>query len=450
MKVPRLHHLLFFVGITCYGQNINLPKVPNTSSIGNYNSINTNQRNYNQQTNYNNNQTLINSQRSFSVYEQDRKQVEIEERRKQQANQLIQEAIQAAENAKRFELPNHEHKEKAKYYKKAFNELIKMDVDSFSLKKAVFITENAFYEEKENYDEFDKIIKQTGSFLREKMQELNYDTNSNLAKNLILFQFFSDTLEIKSKDLKHLPIQYDFNDFWGRKDWSKMFVTKLIRTGKGQCHSLPLLYLMLAKEIDAEAYLSTSPNHFYIKFQDEKKKWYNVELTNHMFTADSFVSQNGYITSEALLNGLYMGELSNKGLMSQIIGDLAMGYTRKFGYDTFAKKMIDKAEKLNPNNIGIIQLNSNYMTIKFEHVAHQLGINPRDKNDLQNIRFYPFAVDLLNQTNALYNKIDDLGHKEMPAEQYESWLSSLKEKKQEQNHNELKKRIKLKVNKIKD
>src|SRR5690606_22632601 len=119
-------------------------------------------------------------------------------------------------------------------------------------------------EGQQDYEEFNSIVNQTGDFLREKMDELGYDKESNLAKNFMLFQFFSDTLEIKSRDLKHLPLEYDFEDYMGINDWSKMFVSKLLETGKGQCNSLPRLYLILAEEIGAEAFLSLSPNHSYI------------------------------------------------------------------------------------------------------------------------------------------------------------------------------------------
>ncbi|CAL2114145.1 conserved hypothetical protein [Tenacibaculum sp. 190130A14a] len=448
MKVPRLHHLLVFVGITCYGQNINLPKVPNTSTIGNYNNtINTNQRNYNQQTNYNNNQTLINSQRSFSVYEQDRKRVEIEERRKK----LVQESIIDYQRINILELPSYENTEKASSYKKAFEKLLKMNVDSFSIKEATFTVENAFYEEKEDYKKFNDIVKRSGSFLKEKMKELNYPPNSNLAKNLILFQFFADTLEIKSKDLKHLPLKYDFEDYKGQKNWNNMFVSKLLKTGKGQCHSMPLLYLILAEEIGAKAHLSLSPNHSYIKFQDDKKKWYNIELTNGMFTTDTYILQSGYITSEALQRSIYMQELSSRQLLSHTFDDLASGYIRKFGYDGFAKKIIDKSLELYPENINANIMLENYLTYQFEYVTNnKLGINPRNHQELQKISTFPQVVKLLNTVNNAQRKVDDLGYKPMPAKMYQAWLASLKKHKQQQDNDELKKQFKLKIKTLKN
>ena len=165
--------------------------------------------------------------------------------------------------------------------------LIQIDTANFSVKNTNFLIENAFYENSQDKAEFDKIIKNSGEFLIAKMQELGYDLNSNSAKNYMLFQFFSETLQLKSNGLKHLPFKYDFEDFQGDNDWSKMFVTKLLATQTGQCHSMPLLYLILAEEINAEAYLSYSPNHSYIRFPDDNRKWHNIELTNGMFSTTS-------------------------------------------------------------------------------------------------------------------------------------------------------------------
>lgn len=377
----------------------------------------------------------------MAVYEQDKRRVE------HQQNELKQ--IYAELNADRinYDLPSYGNIESTKYYRKAFDQLTELNAENFSVKKATFIIENAYFEEKQNYEEFENVVKQTGDFLRAKMDELGYDQNRNLAKNFMLFQFFSDTLEIKSKNLKHLPFKYDFEDYLGVKDWSKMFVSKLLATGKGQCNSLPRLYLILAEEIGAEAFLSLSPNHSYIKFRDEDDNWYNVELTNGIFTTESMILQSGFIKSEALQSGIYMQQMSEKQLLSQLLSDFAQGYARKFGYDQFVKKVIDKALELYPNSITANMINSNYLTIQFEYVAKQVGINPRDRNELQNIRHYPNLVKLLNNVNSQYNKVDDLGFEFMSAEAYQNWLASLKNSKQQQDSEEMKKQFNIKLQK---
>lgn len=369
----------------------------------------------------------------------------------QQRKQLYADIAKSRAERINYDLPSYGNIESTKHYRNAFDQLSQLDPNDFSVKEATFLIENAFFEEKMDYAEFEKTVKQTGDFLREKMNELGYDPNRNLAKNFMLFQFFADTLEIKSKNLKHLPFKYDFEDYQGIKDWSKMFVTKLLKTGKGQCNSLPRLYLILAEEIGAEAFLSLSPNHSYIKFRDEDENWYNVELTNGMFTTQSMILQSGFIKSEALQNGIYMQEMTEPQLLSQLLSDFAMGYTRKFGYDPFVKKVADKALELYPNSVTAQMIKSNYLTIQFEYVTQQVGINPRNRQELQNIRHFPKIVEMLNKVNAQYDKIDNLGFEFMSAEAYESWLASLNETKKKQDSEEMKQQFNIRLkNNLKD
>lgn len=368
-----------------------------------------------------------------------------EKLRTEQLNQVNKDIAEYNSNRINYSLPSYGNIESTKYYRNAFDKLNGLNPNDFSVEKATFLIENAYFEEKQNYEDFNKLIIQIGDFLREKMEALGYDQKSNLAKNFMLFKFFSDTLEIESKNLKHLPFKYDFEDYMGIEDWSKMFVSKLLTTAKGQCNSLPRLYLILAEEIGAEAFLSLAPNHSYIRFRDDYDNWYNVELTNGMFTTQTFILQSGYIKSEALQNEIFMQKMSSKQLLSQLLADFAMGYTRKFGYDSFVKEVIDKSLLLDPNSISANMLNSNYLTIKFEYVAKQANINPRNNQELQNIRYFPKMVELLNQVNSQYSQIDNLGYEFMPPKAYEEWLNSLKDEKQKQDSKDLENQFNIKV-----
>ena len=426
-------------------------KIPQPATFSNQNILNNYNGTYQPTTPSIYNPNLSIQQRNALLIQQANQQ----NRRRQQSQQLINEALAEFKNKNNsseiiYNLPANKNITGTNYYQKAFRKLSEMDENNYSVKDATFIIENAYHQGKENKDAFDKIIKQTGRFLLDKMDEFGYDKNSNVAKNFILFQFFADTLHVKGNNLKHLPITYDFNDYMGKKDWSKMFVTKLLFSNQGQCNSMPRLYMILAEEIGAEAFLSLSPNHSYIRFRDENNYWYNVELTNQMFTTNSMILGSGYIKSEALQNKIYMSNLTKKELLSLLLVDLANGYVQKFGYDEFVKQIAHKALKLNPNSINANMLYSNYLTYKFEYNAHKLGINPRNNQELQKIRFYPKIVDLLHQVNTQYKKIDNLGFEPMPKEAYKNWLNSLKKAKEKQENKEIQQHFKLKLKSFKD
>lgn len=210
----------------------------------------------------------------------------------------------------------------------------------------------------------------------------------------------------------------------------------------GQCHSMPLLYLILAEQIGAEAYLVMSPNHSYIRFPDDEGNLLSIELTNGMFSASSFVLNSGFIKSEALQSKIYMQNLNRQELLSQTFADMASGYIHKFGYDEFADKVVDKALSLNPHNITAHLLKSNIDQKRFEQACNRLGINPNDKNDLQRIGNYPILVNQLGEINRQYDNIEQMGYAYMPSEDYEKWLGSLKQAENQQMSDKISERMK--------
>ena len=247
----------------------------------------------------------------------------------------------------------------------------------------------------------------------------------------MLHRFMSDTLRLKDDKGKvtftHLPYEYDFEDIEGKKDWSKMFVTKLMRTRKGQCRSMPLLYLILAEELGVKAWLTYSPSHTYIRLQDSKQNWYNLELTNGHYSADSWVLSSGFIKSEALKNQLYMDTLSKKELIAGTLHELNMGYAQKFGYDKFVLQTSETTLKHHPNNVFAMQMKSDWATMRFRYVLHQLNYPPKDQ-----IHLNPKANQVLQEMYEIYKYIDQTGYEQMPEERYKEWLKSFDKEKGKQ------------------
>ena len=358
--------------------------------------------------------------------------------------------IEELQSTIQYDLPSLLQIPGAESYREVFDKMLHLDVDNYSVKDVNFDIENAYFENKLDKVEFDKVIKQSAEFILAKMKERNFDTNSNTAKNFMLFEFFTQPMQVKGFKEKHFPIKYDFEDYWGRENWAKMFVTKLLKTNTGQCHSMPLLYLILAEAIDAEAYLALSPNHSYIKFEDEKGKWYNLELTNGMFTVSSFILNNGFITAEAIQNKLYMQNLSKKEMLSQFYTDLASGYLHKFGYDDFVEQVANKALELNPSSINANMVKSNYNEARLKYVVKKLGINTQTQEGREKILNYPKAVEILQQMHAQYSIIDESGFQQMSAEAYEKWLGSLRAAEKKEESEKLAKQFKGTIIKLKN
>lgn len=430
--------ILMLVGSDALFCQVQMPQPPTTSNFNNFAG-----QNYTQPQSLNNNPTSgiplpgNQQQQNARLMQEAERQIALEQKAMQEASA----DIEKFSSSTRYTLPSLANAKGSELYKQVFDKIISIGED-VSLKDAVFDIENAYFDNVLSKEKFERTIQESGQFLIQKMKEQGYDLNSNATKNFMLFQYFSETLELKSTKEKHLPFTYDFDDYMGIQNHAKMFVTKLLETGSGQCHSMPLLYLMLADEIQAEAYLALSPNHSYIRFPDDRKKWYNIELTNGMFSTTSYILQSGYIKSEALQNKIYMENLSKKELLANLLTDLANGYIHKFGYDEFVADIINKALSLYPNSIHAQMFKAKVDMARLDYVVRQLGINPADEEQRVKIVEYPKAVQMLRDLNNQHLLIDNLGYEPMPQEAYERWLKEMKQETQKQENEAISRQLK--------
>lgn len=423
----------FIAGSYSYGQIPKFPDMPQQASLYRAQEIQHNTPGilpkYNYPSNYTNphNQTDPRSDRDHINKEVERQTAEMRAKSFSE-NYLL--------------TPLSEKKGTGAYYS-AFENLSKLDPDSYSIADAVFLVENAYSNNDKNFQStYQGQIQKATNIIRKEIKNSGIEDSDNVSKNLSIFKYFAEDSKLNGK-VAHKAIKYDFDDYMGAKDYSKMFVSKLMKTNSGQCHSMPLLYLILAEQIGAEAHLVMSPNHSYIRFKDTSGEMLSVELTNGMFSANSFVLNSGYIKAEALKNKLYMQNLGKQDILSQTYVDLASGYIHKYGYDEFVSKVLDKALALNPNNINATLWKSNTDQVRFMQACGRFGIDPENKEQLQNIRNYPPLEAQFLQIKTGFDYIDQSGFTQMPLDQYEKWLGSLKSTENKQKSDEIAERIKI-------
>jgi hypothetical protein len=354
------------------------------------------------------------------------REVQQHEQRRLEQQQLLAE-IERDMNPRevKYEFPDQSAVAGTEFYRQAFTEIGEMleGKKPLSLKRAVFLTENAYLDNRMTYDWFAADISGNADIINSYIKQSGYQFDNPTTRKWGLQQFLSDTVQLKDEngkvDFTHKPYTYDFEDPWGKQDWTKQFVTKLMGGGKGQCHSMPLMYLILAEEIGVEAWLSYSPSHSYIKVKDGKGNLLNYETTNGYYTTDVWVQSSGYIKAEALRSGIYMDTMSRKEVVAATLVDLAKGYAIKYGFDQFVLDCLDKALEHSPNNVYALQLRSDYQTYLFFYVLDQLGRPPVEK--LPN---YPKAYELFLKMHELYRQIDTIGFEQMPEKVYQKWLQS--------------------------
>ncbi len=306
-------------------------------------------------------------------------------------------------------------------YEHAYQELAKMLDDRYplSFKRAVFLTENAYFDNKLDYQTFNKVLADLGRdcktveegsrpyFLYEQPDK------EQVLHNAVLFKLLTESTTFTSGRVL-APYRYDFEDFNGDADWRKMFVSKLLVAHSGNCHSLPFLYKILAEETGARAWLALAPNHIYLKQHNQKDGWYNTELTSGTFPMDAWLMASGYISKETIVSGIYMDTLSAKQNVVLCLVDLAKGYEHKMGpaSESFVLKCTDLALQHFPHYINAQLLQAEALRQRFERQQDRVA-----------------AQQAYAAMEAAYTRIYKTGYREMPAQMYADWLRSVQQAK---------------------
>ncbi|MGE4347732.1 MAG: hypothetical protein AB7D46_10010, partial [Flavobacteriaceae bacterium] len=245
-----------------------------------------------------------------------------------------------------------------KFYSDAYQTIDNMltDKQKYSFKDGVFSVENAYNQGKLNTEGLERKIAFLTNFCKRLTinRKLNYSerdedkVNKYAAIYTIMCQstpviFGKDTLKIK-------PFTYDFEDVFGHRELSNLFVSKLLDTQKGNCNSMPYLYKILAEELGVDANLALAPNHIYIKHNIKSLGWYNTELTSGIFPQDSWLMASGFIHLDAIQNGVFMKALNNKESLALLLVDLANDYNRSFPDNdgSFPLKCAERAIQIHP------------------------------------------------------------------------------------------------------
>ncbi len=318
-------------------------------------------------------------------------------------------------------------------YEEAYQELDSMLNGSIpmSFKRAVFLTENTFEQGGLNETSFENHVLLLAKLVRShalasKAQFIyEGDDRETVLTWASIFRVMTDTLTIQFSETsvhKHLPYRYDFEDFMGTTDWRKMFVSKLLHTHKGNCHSLPFLYKIIAEELDVSAHLALAPNHMYIKHYCEQDGMYNTELTSQCFPIDAWLMATERIHLTAIRKGVYMDTLTANQSIALCLVDLAMGYKRLYGTsnDDFLMKCVDRAIAEFPQYTHALLLKSELLKAQMDRIAEENGLPSIN----QALHLQPVAerfAEIEEITVQLYH----WGYRKMPEDMYLNWLADL-------------------------
>ena len=158
----------------------------------------------------------------------------------------------------------------------------------------------------------------------------------------------------------HQPFSYDLSDPQGRNLSSKLLPSYLT-TRKGNCVSMPILFIILGQRIGLDVAAATAPEHVFVKYRDESGRQYNLETTSGAgFARDAWMRQQMPMTDQAIASGIYMRTLTKKETVVLMSETLDTFYARS-GLDLARVELAHLQLKHDPTSIlAVLHLVSVY------------------------------------------------------------------------------------------
>ncbi|MBD0413040.1 transglutaminase family protein [Oryzicola mucosus] len=200
------------------------------------------------------------------------------------------------------------------------------------------------------------------------------------------------------------PFQYDLDDPYGQKPGAQLLANYLA-TKKGNCVSMPILFLILAERLGIDVTLSTAPLHVFVKFTDDEARIWNLETTSGAgFTRDEWYRTKLPMSETAISNGVYMKKLSRKEALS-IIASSVLDHLLATGRYEEAIKVSDILLEAYPANAyTLVKKGTAYYRLLQRDIVEKY---PKESDIPSDKRGY--AEDLYASNRAAFVRAEALG-----------------------------------------
>ncbi|MGR8953450.1 MAG: transglutaminase family protein [Gammaproteobacteria bacterium] len=224
--------------------------------------------------------------------------------------------------------------------------------------------------------------------------------------------------------------QYDFADPKGTKISNKLLTTYL-NTRKGNCVSMPLLFIILGQRLGLDVTASTAPLHVLVKYTDsDTGQTYNLETTSGANPArDVWYQQGMHITDQALANKIYLQKLSKRETVAVMATVLAEHYHHTQEYEK-AMMISDVVLKYYKNDVGaMLMKGSLFYRLLAKHFISKYPapylIPPPER---------PYFAFLDDNNRYWFEKAEALGWREPSREDEQNYLKIVEQDSDKQNN----------------
>ncbi|HSW55278.1 MAG TPA: transglutaminase family protein [Ignavibacteriaceae bacterium] len=219
------------------------------------------------------------------------------------------------------------------------------------------------------------------------------------------------------------PFSYDLDDPLGNI-LEHQLLSNYIDTRKGNCVSMPTLFLALMERVDPSIQFVgvKVPLHLFCRLRDRQTgDVWNVETTNRGNPArNQWYIENHRISQTALDNKLYLSDLTKKEYIGELIGTL-ISKERRSGSFTKALEYAELSLKLSPgSDVGLVQKGA---------LLAEIGNQKLVEGNLtdEEITYYK------TESEQFINRAFSLGWKPESKKEREEYLKSVKTELQKRN-----------------
>ena len=217
------------------------------------------------------------------------------------------------------------------------------------------------------------------------------------------------------------PYQYDFDDPLGTKISNKLLPNYMVNK-KGNCITMPFLFIILGDKLVIDVTASTAPLHVLVKFTDSKGTTYNLETTSGAnFARDAWYREQMPMTDQAIENGVYLQPLSRKETVAVMITVLAEHYMQEKEYKK-AWAISDLSLKYYPKYVNAMLRNGSVFYQMLQVYFVNKYPNPKDIPQSQREAFH----FLSNSNRYWFEKAEKLGWREPNRDYEDKYLKTVK------------------------
>jgi regulator of sirC expression with transglutaminase-like and TPR domain len=215
--------------------------------------------------------------------------------------------------------------------------------------------------------------------------------------------------------------QYDLEDPLGTIISNKL-LSHYIAIKKGNCVTMPFLFIVLGQRLGLDVTASTAPKHFLVKFNvGQAGAWINLEATSGANPArDVWIRQQIPMTDEALANGVYLQPLTKKETVAAMTSVLAEYYFTRRDYET-AIAISELALRYYPKDVAAMTMKgASYFRLLRRDFLEKYK-SPSDIPAAQQV----LAEELSRGNHLWFAKAEALGWREETKEQDDQYLQRI-------------------------